>query len=69
MRMKLLRAEGEGAVVLVCPSTLEEYRRAFELLGRPDSPGRDGIPVPAPPAHGRAFATSGRRSFTFERSV
>ena len=43
MRVKLLGRDGSRKVLLVYPTTHEEYRRALETLGRPDGPGAEGV--------------------------
>ena len=42
MRVKLLGRDGSRKVLLVYPTTHEEYRRALETLGRPDGAGAEG---------------------------
>ena len=46
MRMKFLRATEDTTVVLVYPSTLQQYRQAFGIFGA-SGPDRRGGAVPA----------------------
>ena len=42
MRVKTLERDGSRKVLLVYPTTLDEYRQALETLSRADRPGADG---------------------------
>ena len=42
MRVRQLREEGDGAVLLVYPSTIDEYWKAIDALERPAAPTADG---------------------------
>ena len=42
--MRQLRGEGDGAVLLVYPSTIDEYWKAIDALERPAAPTADGGP-------------------------
>ncbi len=42
MRVRLLGRDGSRKVLLVYPTTLEEYRQALDTLGRPHGPRADG---------------------------
>ena len=42
MRVKTLERDGSRKVLLVYPTTLDEYRQALEMLGRADGPEADG---------------------------
>ena len=44
MRVRQLRGEGDGAVLLVYPSTIDEYWKAIDALERPAAPTADGGP-------------------------
>ena len=54
MRVKLLGRDGSRKVLLVYPTTLDEYRQALETLGRPSGRGRrEPARMPAGWATGR----------------
>ena len=44
MRVKQLRGEGDSAVRLVYPSTIDEYREVMDALERPADTAADGGP-------------------------
>ena len=61
MRVKFLGREGARKVLLVYPTTLDEYRQALETLGRAACPGTGHGPARAAahgPQHGGYVVTS-----------
>ena len=60
MRVKVLGREDAKQVLLVYPTTLEEYREALEMLGRAARPGAGHGPARGArgPEHGRYVVTT-----------